>query len=90
MMQASDAKAIADMVNGARLCIQKDAYHISEQVFEASKRGLYEIKYDVFYDDTVLVENLMEEIKPYGYLVDYSQKYTQPKGIYYTVTVKWN
>lgn len=38
MMQASDAKAIADMVNGARLCIQKDAYHISELVFEASKR----------------------------------------------------
>ena len=90
MMLSSDAKAIADKVNAMRLCIQEDVYHISEQVFEASKKGLYEIKYDVFYDDTVLVENLMEEIKPYGYLVDYSQKYTKSKGIFYTVTVKWN
>lgn len=90
MMLSSDAKAIADKVNVMRLCIQEDAYHISEQVFEASKKGLYEIKYDVFYDDTVLVENLMEEIKPYGYLVDYAQVYKKEQGIYYRIVVKWN
>lgn len=90
MMLSSDAKAIADKVNAMRLCIQEDAYRISEQVFEASKKGLYEIKYDVFYDDTILVENLMEKIKPYGYMVDYSQVYKKEQGLYYTVVVKWS
>ena len=89
MMLASDAKAIADKVNAMRLCVQEDIYQISERVFEASKKGLYEIEYDVFYDDSMLVDNLIEDIRHYGFVSDYAQKYTKEKGIYFTVVVKW-
>lgn len=88
MLLASDALTIADKLVDFRPYIMLDVDNISEQVYEAAKRGKYEINHDVFYEDKIFVELLAEEIESYGYRVEIAERIHEDK-LFYTVRVSW-
>lgn len=88
MLLASDALTIADKLVDFRPYIMLDVDNISEQVYEAAKRGKYETEYDVFYEDQIFVELLVEEIENYGYRVEFTH-YIHEDKMLYTVRISW-
>lgn len=88
MLYASDALTIADKIDGFRPYMMKDLDKISEQIYETAKRGKYEINYDVFYEDKIFVELLVEEIENYGYRVEFTG-YIHEDKMLYTVRISW-
>ena len=89
MLYASDALTIADKIDDFRPYMMEDLDKVSNQIYETAKRGKYETEYDVFYEGEIFVELLGEELENYGYRFEFSQKYTESKGVFYTVRISW-